>query len=65
LLTKFSNELVVLRVPPKQAAKGISDTDKATVGKYASEHGVASAVRKFKKKHLKECTVRHWCNYYI
>ena len=55
----------MLRVPPKQAAKGISDTDKATVGKYASEHGVASAVRKFKKKHLKECTVRHWCNYYI
>ena len=31
----------------------IPDTEKAIVGKYTSEHGVASAVRKFKDKYDK------------
>ena len=41
-----------------------SDTEKAIVGKYASEHGVTSAIRKFKDKNLKESTVRYWRHYY-
>ena len=45
----------------------IPDTEKAIVSKYASEHGVASAIRKFKDKYdksLKDSTVRDWRNYY-
>ena len=45
----------------------IPDTKKAIVDKYASEHGVASAVRKFKDKYdksLNDSTVRDWRNYY-
>lgn len=38
--------------------------EKAEIGKYVSEHGVASAVRRYKDKHLKESSVRHWCNLY-
>ena len=39
------------------------DIEKTIIGKYASKHGVASAVRKF-KKNLKESTAREWRNYY-
>ena len=42
----------------------ISDTKKAIISKYASEHGVASAVRKFKDKKLRDSAVRDWRNYY-
>ncbi len=33
-------------------------------GKYASENGIASAVRFFNKKNLKESSVRDWKNLY-
>jgi len=36
--------------------------ERATIGKYASEHGVASVVRKFKGKNLKDSSVRDWQN---
>uniref|UniRef100_A0A1X7U5E1 Uncharacterized protein n=1 Tax=Amphimedon queenslandica TaxID=400682 RepID=A0A1X7U5E1_AMPQE len=36
--------------------------DKAPIGKYASEHSVAKAVRKFKGKDLKDSSVRDWKN---
>ena len=37
-----------------------SPADKAVIGRYASEHGVAKAVWYFKEKNLKESTVRDW-----
>ena len=43
----------------------LTPKEKATIGKYASEHGVASAVKKFKKKNLKECSVRDWRDAYL
>ena len=39
--------------------------EKATIGKYAGEHGVASAVKKFKTKNLKESSVRDWRDAYL
>ena len=51
---KFTKKLVVLCVTAKQPAKGkdqiLSDTEKAVIGEYASEHGVASVVRIFDDK---------------
>ena len=41
-----------------------SQDDKLTIGKYASENGVAQAVRHFKEKNLKESSVRDWKNLY-
>ena len=41
-----------------------SPKEKATIGRYASEHGVANAVKHFKEKVLKESTVRDWRNLY-
>ena len=41
-----------------------SDAKKVVIGKYASEHGVGIATRKFKEKNLKDITVRDWHNYY-
>ncbi len=38
----------------------ISQEEKAVVAKYASEHGVAKAVKKFKEKNVKETSVRDW-----
>ena len=43
----------------------ISPKEKVAIGKYASENGVASAVKKFKDKNLKESSVRDWQNAYI
>ena len=40
-------------------------TEKATIGKYASEHGVATAVKEFDKKNLKESSVRDWRDAYL
>ena len=37
-----------------------SEEEKATIGKYASEHEVAKTVRHFKGKNLKESSVRDW-----
>lgn len=42
----------------------LSPEDKVAIAKYASENGVASAVRKFKEKKLKESSVRDWRNLY-
>ena len=39
--------------------------EKATIGKYASENGVASAVKKFKTKNLKESSIRDWQDAYL
>ena len=41
-----------------------SAKDKADIGKYASEHGVAKAVRHFKDKDVKESSVRDWKKLY-
>ena len=38
--------------------------DKATIGAYASLHGVAKAIRHFKEQQLKESTVRDWKKLY-
>lgn len=43
----------------------LSPKDKAVIRKYASKYGVASAVRKFSEKNLKESSVRDWQNLYI
>jgi len=42
----------------------LSDEEKATVGKFASNHGVASATRKFKDYNLAESAIRDWQNLY-
>jgi len=42
----------------------LSDEEKATVAKFASNHGVASATRKFKDYNLAKSTVRDWRNLY-
>jgi len=42
----------------------LSDKEKATVGKFASNCSVASATRKFKDYNLAESTVRDWQNLY-
>ena len=39
-------------------------TEKATIGKYASEHRVAAAVKEFDKKNLKESSIRDWRDAY-
>ena len=39
--------------------------EKAAIGKYAYDHGVAGAVREFKEKNLKENSVRDWRNAYL
>ena len=39
--------------------------EKVIIGKYASEHGVASAVKKVKTKNLKESSVRDWQDAYL
>ena len=38
----------------------LSSKEKTAIGKYASEHGVASAIRRYKDKNLKESSVRDW-----
>jgi len=40
-------------------------TEKATIGKYVSDHGVVSAIREFKEKNLKESSVRDWQDTYL
>ena len=54
--------------PSKRQPRGkyakFSPVEKASVGKYASEHGVAKAVEHFKEKVLKESTVRDWKKVY-
>ena len=42
----------------------LSSEEKAVVGKYGSEHGVAAAVRHFKSLNVKESSVRGWKNAY-
>ena len=42
-----------------------SDKDKAIIGKYASEHGVARSLRQFREKNLKESSVREWKKAYL
>ena len=44
-----------------------SQQAKVSVAKYASEHGVAAALRHYNKKflELKESTVRTWRNVYV
>ena len=42
-----------------------SDTEKALIGRYASENRVVKAVRHFKDKDLKQSTVRDWRNLYL
>jgi len=37
----------------------------ATIRKYASDHGVAAAVKEFSKKNLKESSVRDWRGAYL
>jgi len=45
--------------------KRLSDEERATVGKLASDHGVASATRRFKERYnLAESTVRDWRDLY-
>ena len=41
-----------------------SEKEKAVVAKYASEHGVAKAVRHFRGKNVKESSVRDWKRIY-
>ena len=43
----------------------INSEDKLAVAKYAAEHGVAKAVRRFKDKELKESSVRDWKKAYL
>ena len=54
--------------PAKKRKRGkyqhFTPEDKATIGRYASEHGVASTVKRFKEKSLKESTVRDWRDLY-
>ena len=42
----------------------LSSKEKAVIGKYASIHGVADAVRRYKDKKIKESSVRDWHNSY-
>ena len=42
----------------------LSPEEKARVGKYACEHGMAAALRHFKEMGLKETSVRDWRNAY-
>ena len=46
------------------AYQKLSSQEKAMIGKYASEHGVASAVWRHKDKNLKESSIRDWHNLY-
>ena len=41
-----------------------SEKEKAIIAKYASEHGVAKAVRHFQGKNIKESSVRDWKRIY-
>ncbi len=41
-----------------------SAEDRVEIGKYASKHGVAKAVRQFNNKDVKESTVRDWKKLY-
>ena len=41
-----------------------SSEEKATIGRYASEHGVAKAMKHFKDKGAKESSVRDWMKAY-
>ena len=41
-----------------------SPKENATIGRYASEHGVANTVKHFKEKVLKESTVQDWRDLY-
>ena len=43
----------------------VPQSEKLSVGRYASENGVAAAVRHFKERNLKESTVRDWRNLYL
>jgi len=43
----------------------LSLTEKATIGKYTSDHGVAAAVKEFSKKNLKESSIRDWRDAYL
>ena len=43
----------------------VSPKEKVAIGKYTSRNGVASVVRKFKDKNLKESSVRDWQDAYI
>ena len=43
----------------------LSLTEKATIGKYACEHGVVSAVKKFKGQNVKESSVMDWRDAYL
>ena len=38
--------------------------ENVTIGRYASEHGVANTVKHFKEKVLKESTVQDWRDLY-
>ena len=42
----------------------LSDEERATVGKFSSEHGVASTVRRFEAYKLAESSIRDWRNLY-
>ena len=42
----------------------LSPEEKAKIGKYASENGVARAVRKFSEKKVKESSIRDWRRMY-
>ena len=67
-LSEVDHDLVCL-VEERGRRRGnylkLSLKDKATIRKYASKHGVASAVKKFKKQNLKESSVRDWQDTYL
>ena len=42
----------------------LSPEEKATIAKYASDHGVSKALKHFKEKQLKESSVRDWLKLY-
>ena len=69
LCKEVHNEIYCLVEAKAKKKRGqylkISPKEKAANGKYARENGVASAVRKFKDKNLKESSVRDWRNAYI
>lgn len=49
---------------PRGSYMKVSPEDKATIGRYASEHGVTKAVKHFKEKGVKDSSVRDWMKAY-
>lgn len=49
---------------PRGAYMKLAPEEKATIGRYASEHGVSKAVKHFKDKSVKDSSVRDWMRAY-